>query len=175
MKTTPLYIAALLVSAVLGSAQQTFPGLKSVLTVAEWQRAGLDRLSPDQLGVIDAALIRHQSRTTAQVKAALVTAPPAAPAAAVAAVEQKSNQAQRFGMPGYEEDDWRTAPPLRAKVTKWEGGNRFRLDNGQIWEGFNPITYDLVGKDIEIQARPHGQYNLVVEGVNTTERIMRLR
>jgi hypothetical protein len=174
MKTSLLTLL-LCLSSLAVSAQETFPGLKSVLSAAEWERAGLGRLSPDELGVIDAALIRHQSRTTAQVKAAIVTAPPAAPAAAVAAVEQKSNQAHRFGMPGYEEDDWRTAPPLRAKVTKWEGGNRFRLDNGQVWEGFNPITYDLVGKEIEIQARPHGQYNLVVEGVNTTERIMRLR
>ena len=66
-------------------------------------------------------------------------------------------------------------PPLKAKVTKWEGGNRFHLDNGQVWEGFEPITYELVGKDIAIQARPHGQFALSVEGLNTTLRVMRLR
>jgi hypothetical protein len=66
-------------------------------------------------------------------------------------------------------------PPLRAKFLKWEGGNRFKLDNGQVWEGAEPITYELAGRDLEIQARPHGQFALVVDGVNTTLRVIRLR
>jgi hypothetical protein len=164
MKTTPLYIAALLVSAVLGSAQQTFPGLKSVLTVAEWQRAG----------VIDAALIRHQSGVTARLQSELATAQPPAASPAVAGAPKKPAPAT-FGLPVYDENDWRNVAPLKARVTKWEGGNRFLLDNGQLWEGFEPITYDLVGKEIEIQARPHGQFNLAVEGVNTTVRVLRVR
>ena len=81
---------------------------------------------------------------------------------------------EKYGLP-FTDGDWRSMPPLKARVKKWDGGNRFVLENGQIWEGFQPITYELVGKEIEIQARPHGQFALVVDGVNTTLRVMRLR
>jgi hypothetical protein len=182
MKTPPvlsipkrLCLTALLLTAVLGSAAETFPGLKSILTVAEWQRAGLDRLTPDEVGVIDAALIRHQSGTTTQLKPEIIATQPPAPATSAAAAAPKPGFFQRFGLPVFDDSEWRTLPPLKARVVKWESANRFRLDNGQIWEGFEPITYDLVGKDIEIQARPHGQFALIVDGANTTLRVMRLR
>jgi hypothetical protein len=163
--------AAFLIVVATATAQSSFPGLKAVLSETEWKRAGLDRLSPDELGVIDAALIRHQSGATAQLQAEITkvraTAAPTSPVS--------PGFFQRFGLPLFDDNDWRAMPPLQAKVVKWEGGNRFRLDNGQIWEGTETITYDLPGKAIEIQARPHGQFALVVDGVNTTLRVMRLR
>ena len=162
--------AALLLSASTAGAQATFPGLKSILSEAEWKRAGLDRLTPDQVGVIDAALIRHQAALTSRHQAEVAQAVAAAPAPA-----PTPGLLERFGLPLFDHTDWRSLPALRAKVTRWEGGNRFALDNGQVWEGYEPITYDLVGKDIEIQARPHGQFALVVDGLNTTLRVMRLR
>ncbi len=164
---------AFLLLAVTAAAQTTFPGLKAVLSAAEWKRAGLDRLTPDEIGVIDAALIRNQAGTTAQLQTELTKARSVAATAPTAPTNP--GFMSRFGLPLFDEGEWRNMPPLRAKVTKWEGGNRFRLDNGQVWEGHEPITYDLPGKDIEIQARPHGQFALVVDGVNTTLRVMRLR
>jgi CBS domain-containing protein len=62
-------------------AQAAFPGLQSVLTDAEWKRAGLDRLTPDQIGVIDAALIRHQIQTAKAAAVASAAGLPAQPAA----------------------------------------------------------------------------------------------
>lgn len=173
MKTS-LLVLLLALGATAASAQETtFPGLKAVLSEAEWKRAGLDRLTPDEIGVIDAALIRHQAGATARLqtelaKARTVAATTPAPAA-------NPGLMARFGLPLFDEGDWRTMPPLRAKVVKWEGGNRFRLDNGQVWEGHDTITYELPGRDIEIHARPHGQFALVVDGMNTTLRVMRLR
>lgn len=168
---TPLLASLLLFSATLAGAQTTFPGLKAILSAAEWQRAGLDRLTPDQIGVIDAALIRQQAGATAQLQSELTTAR----AAATATPPPNPSLMQRFGLPLFDDGDWRNMPPLKARFAKWEGGNRFRLDNGQVWEGSEPITYDLAGKDLEIHARPHGQFALVVDGVNTTLRVIRLR
>jgi hypothetical protein len=162
----------LCLTATVAFAQSAFPGLKAVLSEAEWKRAGLDRLTPDQLGVIDAALIRHHAALNARHQTEVAQAASAAPAARPAA---NPGLLERFGLPLFDDSDWRALPPLRAKVTKWQGGNRFVLDNGQVWEGYEPITYDLIGKEIEIQARPHGQFALVVNGVNTTIRVMRLR
>lgn len=145
-------------------AEGVFPGLKSVLTEAEWKRAGLDRLTADEIGVIDAALIRRE--------AAVVTTTRASVAAATA--DPKRGWLDRFGLPTFN-DDWRTQPNLKAKVVKWESTNRFQLDNGQVWEGTESIPYELNGKAIEIQPRPNQQFALSVEGENTTVRVRRVR
>jgi hypothetical protein len=166
-----LLAAAFLLFAVSATAADVFPGLKAVLTDAEWKRAGLDRLTPDELGVIDAALIRREVGATARHQAELA----AAQQQAAAAPAEKPGPFERFGLPADKGGDWRDVPPLRAKVVKWETPNRFRLDNGQAWEGAEPIIYELVGKDIEIQARPNGRFALIVGDLNTTIRVLRVR
>lgn len=174
-----ILVFALFFSAGLGSAQTVFPGLKAVLSAAEWKRAGLDRLSPDEIGVIDAALIRHEAGVTSQLQGELTTARESVAAGQgatpTATAEQKRGWLRRFGLPVLNDSDWRSLPPLKAKVVAWEAANRFKLDNGQVWEGSEPITYELVGKSIEIQARPNNHYDLVVDGKNTTLRVIRLR
>ena len=168
-------VFALFFSTSLGFAQTIFPGLKAVLSAVEWKRAGLDRLSPDEIGVIDAAIIRHEAGVTSLLQTELTTARESAASAPATTVEQKHSWLQRFGLPVLNDSDWRSLPPLKAKVVAWESANRFKLDNGQVWEGSQPITYELVGKSIEIQARPNNHYDLVVEGKNTTLRVIRLR
>jgi len=172
MKTrTPVLIAALLLVVAPAFAQATFPGLKSLLTEAEWKRAGLDRLTPDQLGVIDAALIKREAGLTAQHQAALTAA-----TQTVTTVEKPApGTPAGFGLADKDDSNWQSIPPLKAKVVKWETPNRFRLDNGQAWESDETIVYDLVGVEIEIQARPHGRFNLIVNGQNTALRVMRVR
>ena len=161
---------------VQGLAQDSFPGLKGILSEAEWQRAGLDRLSPDQIGVIDAALIRHHVKGVQQHQTELTAARAAAPAATEAdATSRKKSFLERFGLPKSNGADWRDIPPLQATVTEWVSANRFKLDNDQVWEGMEPITYELVGKPIEIHARPSDQFALTVDGKNTMLRVKRLR
>lgn len=154
-------------------AQTTTPTLKSILSAAEWKRAGLDRLSPDEIGVIDAALIRHHLGTTTQLRTELETV--RQEAAAVTTVKRERSLLERFGLPILSDVDWKDLPPLKGKVVAWETANRFKLDNGQLWEGLEPIPYELVGKDVEIRARPAGRFQLTVEGRNTTLRVIRLR
>ncbi len=168
---------AFLFAAVLANAQAPFPGLKEVMTEMEWKRAGLDRLTPDEIGVIDAAIIRHQRLTTANQQVAITEArqkAAEAEAAVAAAPDRRQGWLERMGLP-IANPDWRTAPPLKARVVAWEAANRFRLDNDQVWQGQEPITYELVGKDIEIHARPAGSFALIVEGVNTKLRVTRAR
>ncbi len=178
MKTRiPVLAAVLLLVVAPAFAQDNFPGLKAVLTEAEWKRAGLDRLTPDELGVIDAALIRREAGLAAQQHAALASAQPAAPAIPVAGSTPPPPGGlwSHFGLFSASGPSWRDVPPLKARVVKWETPNRFVLDNNQAWESNEPIIYDLIGKEIEIQARPNNQFALTVEGINTTLRVMRVR
>ncbi|MEO6005090.1 MAG: hypothetical protein ABIZ04_08120 [Opitutus sp.] len=175
MKTLSLLVFFALLSAV-GLAQEPFPGLKQLLSDSEWKRARLDRLSPDEIGVIDAAIIRHYGQAATQHQQELAEARAAtATATAAAQPEKKRGLFERFGLPAFDESDWRDMPPLKATVVAWVSANRFKLDNGQIWEGFEAIPYDLVGKTIEIAARPRGQFAIVLDGKPTTSRVMRLR
>lgn len=179
MKKFPLFFATLFLLLAAVRAEEPFPGLKAVLTPEEWSRAGLDRLTPDQIGVIDAALIRRNKATAAQHAASLAQArteaQKAAPQTPALEPAQKKRFLERFGLPVFDDQEWRGAPPLHAKVVTWESPNRFRLDNGQVWTGVDDIAYDLPGKDIEIHARPNSQFVLYVEGKNTTVRVIRLR
>ena len=81
----------------------------------------------------------------------------------------------RFGLPAISNTDWRKLPPLQAKVVSWESANRFTLDNGQAWEGTEPIPDELVGRTIEIHARPNNRFTLVLDGKNTKVRVVRVR
>ena len=169
MKTRAQVVAAVLLLVVAPAfAQATFPGLKALLTDAEWKRAGLDRLSPDELGVIDAALIKREAGLTAQHQAALT-------AASETAAKPAADAPAGFGLTAKDGPDWQNIPPLKAKVVKWETPSRFRLDNGQVWESADMIVYDLIGMEVEIQARPNGRFALIVNGQNTTLRISRVR
>lgn len=160
------------------AAQDSFPGLQSLLSPAEWKRAGLDRLSPDQIGVIDAALIRyHVARQTVAATTATAPAPssPDAPTGAspAEAAVIRSRYWEKFGLQKIT-GDWRTQPPMKAKVTAWQGSNRFVLDTGQVWEGQEAIPFELLGQEITIEARPLGSYALRLNENSMTVRVRRL-
>lgn len=152
----------------------SFPGLKIIMTPEDYARAGLDKLTPDQIGVIDAALIRHFTASVnvaAERKAAAQVA--VATTQAVAA-ERKQSGLARFGLPDFS-GDWKSEPVLKARATGWVGGNSFALDNGQVWEGLETISFELVGREVEIQPRPANAFALVVDGKNTTVRVRRIK
>ena len=158
-------------------AADDFPGLKSVMTVSEWAHSGLDQLSPDQLAIIDSALTRHYAHTVdqaAEVATARAVAAAQAHAAAIAAESRSNTWLQRFGLAD-DKVGWQDRPVLKAKVVDWVRYNAFRLDNGQVWEGFDYIPYELKGRAVEIQPRPLGMFELVVEGKETTVRVHRIQ
>ena len=111
----PSLAAVLLLAVAPAFAATTFPGLKSLLTEAEWKRAGLDRLTADELGVIDAALIRREAGIAAQHQTEVAQAQQAATANPVAAAGQPAPSTwARFGLSSKDGPDWRDQPPLQA-------------------------------------------------------------
>jgi hypothetical protein len=159
----------------------TFPGLKVIMTPEEYARAGLDALTPDQIGVIDAALIRHYSSTVTlaanqvvqQMQIGQQTEVQQAVNEAVAQ-ERHSSWLAHVGLPEIG-GEWKNQPSVTGRCTGWVTGNSFRLDNDQVWEGVEPIRMELSGHDIEIQPRPNGQFALIVDGKNTTLRVYRVK
>lgn len=156
----PLLAFTLLACPLLGQ-DTVFPGLRSILTVSEWERAGLGTLTPEQINIIDQAMRRYHT-----------IVPTALPPAGSQPPRERSIL-EAFGLPSFG-GDWQSIPPLRAQVVRWRGGNRFVLDNGQVWEGVQSIPYELPGKHVTIAARRGGTYVLIVEDQNTAIRVIRV-
>jgi hypothetical protein len=177
MKLVRLLPACLALASVV-LAQETFPGLQRVLNESEWKRAGLDKLTPDQIGVIDAALIRfHAAETRSIVAAATATTPPEPPAGATPAeaAALRSRFWDKFGITKLTSEDWRRQPPMSARVTAWQGANRFALDTGQVWEGTENITYEILGQEVVIAARPMGRFALTLKDGSAEIRVRRVK
>jgi len=162
--------ALFLLTAATALAQSSFPGLKIVMTPEEYARAGLDGLTPDQIGVIDAAIIRHYMSTvnTAATQQAEQIAQN------TLTEEHEKSWLNRVGLPEIG-GDWKGQPSVKARCTGWVTGNSFKLDNDQVWEGVEPIRMELSGKEIEIQPRPNGGFGLLVDGKNTAMRVIRVK
>jgi hypothetical protein len=153
-------------------AESPFPGIKIVMTPEEYARAGLSGLTPDQIGVIDAAIIRHYMRTVATA----ATQQAVQLSQQTMTEEHKKGWLNRFGLPEISfSQDWRNETGLKAHCTGWVTGNSFKLDNGQVWEGWETITVEVANRDIEIQPRPGGLFALIVDGKNTTVRVHRVK
>lgn len=170
-----LALGALLAAAV--QAQASFPGLRQILTDTEWKRAGLDRLTPDQLGVIDAALIRFQLSEPRAPGAPAPSADAFEPPPGASLAEATIHRARawdRFGLDRIK-GDWREHPPMKARVTAWQGANRFALDLGQVWEGLESIPWDLLGQEISIEPRPLNGYALKLGQDSMAIRVRRVR
>ncbi len=169
----PILLLSLMASAAF--ADVDFPGLKQVMTPREWEHAGLDQLTPDQVAIVDSALTRHYSHTVAAAaKEATARAVQAErERAARIATEGKATWIDRFGKPAD-----RQGPPeatiLSAKVIGWVSTNRFMLDNRQVWEGVDYIPYQLTGHKIAILPRPFDEFVLVLDGKSTTIRVRRV-
>jgi len=173
-------LASIALLATTAFAQSSFPGLQKVLSPAEWQRAGLHQLTPDQVGVIDAALIRYLAgeARTAPVAAQPLSSPTPPPGATPAeAAVVRSRFWEKFGLGGSKasEPDWRAQAPMSAKVTAWQGANRFVLDTGQVWEGLEAIPYEILGQNVTIEARPMGAFALKLNENSVAVRVHRLK
>lgn len=179
-------LAVALLTPVL-AAESIFPGLQSLMTDSEWKRSGLNRLTPDEIGVIDAALIRHlvAQRNTAPATPSPVAGPPAPLTTSVTSAASPSPSApfattprpglwERFGL-GARESDWRSQPPLVAKVTTWHGSNAFVLENGQVWEGLEAIPFELPGRAVTIEARPGSNFALRLDERSAVIRVRRIK
>lgn len=148
-----------------------FPGIRIVMTPEEFGKAGLSGLTDEQVNIINVAVARHYNQTVA--KAATQEAEQMTQQAV--AEEHAKSWLANVGLPDVLSTKWKDQPSVRAQCTGWVTGNSFRLDNGQVWEGAEPIRMELSGREIEIQPRPNGAFALVVDGKNTTYRVLRVK
>ena len=139
----PITALALLATGMGASASASaeddgFPGVRSLMTVEEFEAAGLDELSDAQIEALDTWLIRYTADDAAVVSE---TSPEVREARRSSTIESR----------------------IVGEFTGWNGDTVFELENGQVWqENFASRYMPLEpGDEVTIRKRRFGGYRLV--------------
>ena len=139
---------------------QSFSSLEERMTEAQFKAAGLDKLTPEELAALNAFI----SGETQKVATALPAATPAQ------------------DMRGFND---RTGPDgaiytsITGEFRGWsKAGQRFRLNNGQIWEitdSTSRLRIQMTNPEIVIEPGVLGAWYMKVVGYNTRARVKRIK
>lgn len=114
------------------------------MSPTEFDSAGLDKLSAEELAALDAWLLRYT--------------------AGEAEMLQRSNEQVREAA-----DEVRIISRLQPPFEGWDGDTVFRLENGQVWKQRQPGRYRHTGDDLEVTIR-RNFFGFHVLTVNATGR-----
>lgn len=126
------------------TTSKEFPGIRKLMKAAEFDAAGLSKLSPEELVALDGWLLRYT--------------------AGEAEMLQRSNEQVRAAA-----EEVRIVSRLQTPFEGWDGNTLFRLENGQVWKQRQPGRYRYVGNDLEVTIR-RNVFGFHVLTVNSTGR-----
>lgn len=126
----------MLALATQGAYSAEDPNIRELMTAEEFAASGLNRLSDDEIEVINRWLVRY----TAQDAEEMLDNSPA--------VQEVENAAIRSQIDG--------------QFNGWNGPTRFTLKNGQIWEtrSTRSYSYSAVDPEVEITRNWMGIYRM---------------
>ena len=124
--------------------------VEDLMSAAEFNQAGLQKLTPEELAALNRWLNVYSARVVAAVKA------PAATASAASGDVIESN--------------------IEGEFQGWEGETIFKLDNGEIWQQASySYTYHYSYRPKVMIYRSGGTYRMKVEGLEETIPVKRLK
>lgn len=137
------------------ASAQSFSTLEERMTAAQFQAAGLNKLSAEELAELNAWLQQHHQATPT----ASTTTPGSTTAAPFTDTTEFSSR-------------------IVGEFRGWSGKTTFHLENGQVWQQSGHDKWDgvrLENPSIRIRPGFMGSWVLKVEGYNTTTRVRRIR
>lgn len=150
-------LAALFSGSVLA---QSFSSLEERMTEAEFKAAGLDKLSPEELSRLNAFIAGETGKAASAL-------PAATPAQDLRGFEQRTGA------------DGTIYTSITGEFRGWsKSGERFRLDNGQVWQitdSTSRLKVMLTNPDIVIEPGALGAWYMKVVGYNTRARVKRIK
>jgi len=160
----PLIIGTCLVAPVHGQVDST---LEELMKQDEFEQAGLDKLSEEELRFLNRWIREHDAM-------------PAAAATTAASDERSAAEKVRDPSLGFRpESKKRTAitSQLIGDFDGWSGRTEFKLKNGQVWRQIDGRTFRHSAFEPEIEIRPKaaGSWRLYVEGINRSVKVVRIK
>lgn len=160
-----VFITLLLLTASLSAlAAEGFSSLEEQMTGKEFNAAGLEKLSPQELDELNNWIRKHSLATLAT------------PVAKTVNVTTATREDDR-GKKG--DDDHSTiTSKLQGKFSGWDGQTVFTLENGMIWaqKGKKKFhTAEIENPVVIIEPGMFGVWNLHVEGIDEDVRVVRIQ
>lgn len=177
----PLTLCALVASALLWQPQATAATqLRDEMTAAEFQAAGLDKLTPGELAALEAWLdAREAPEAPPAPQEAPVAPPPQVPTPEQAfGSEDVPKPKVKAGEPAQPEDLDRIEAHYVGEFRGWDGYTRFPLDNGQVWMQSEPGKFRIRAREnpkVTIVRGLFGAYYLTVEGYGKRIKVTRIK
>lgn len=109
MKKLLLGTALVALALPLAAEEGQFPGVKGLMTAQEYEDAGLNQLSPEQLKALDQWLIRYTAWEAPAIRQSV----------------QEVKEIER---------DHEVTANIKPPFEGWDGKTYFYLDNGQVWQ-----------------------------------------
>ncbi|HEV2608217.1 MAG TPA: hypothetical protein VGT79_09560 [Xanthomonadaceae bacterium] len=160
-----MFAAGLAFAAPLVFAQQ-FSSVEERMSSADFKAAGLDKLSPQELGRLNAFIRNEVDRRAVQAQQQVVG-------------EQERAEAGRIGFHDYQGERNEIVSRAPGAFTGWELGTTFTLENGQVWrviEADFPLEgVRLTNPEIHITPGLFGSWNLTVEGYHKSAKVERVK
>ena len=161
-----ILIALLFLSATLSVlAAEGFSSLEEQMTGKEFTASGLDKLSQQELDVLNDWIHRHSVAT-------LVS-----PAVGKETVSSEKDQR---GLKNESEDENRTeiTSTIVGKFKGWDGHTTFKLDNGMIWVQADKDKFyikEIENPTVVIKPGLFRTWRLHIEGFNSECRVKRIQ
>jgi len=145
----------LLLASALAGAQTPPPTLEERMSQAEFQAAGLDKLTPEELARLNAWLDAHGGTTPRYVSAS--------------------------GAPVFYPDS-SSRETVEARIdgtfTGWRGHSVFKLDNGQEWKQAESGSYSagpMQNPKVKVKPMLLGSWLMYVDGCGCSVRVERIK
>lgn len=176
-----LVVASALGLVAAGASAAT--SLRDVLSPEEFQRAGLQKLTPEELEFLSTRLLPQPSSATSATASASSTPPE--PAAVPLRAQTRLSGDAAFGREREvqaEVEQTRQIPrEIQSRIvgafTGWGGATLFRLENGQVWQQAEPSVFavDLTSPAVTIRKGHFGAFYLTVEGYGSRVKVKRVK
>ncbi|MDX1572086.1 MAG: hypothetical protein R3200_16500 [Xanthomonadales bacterium] len=144
-------------------ADEPLTSLEEQMSGADFERAGLDKLTEEELAFLNRWLDNRGVAVDA-------------PAAPEPATEQGVSEAQ-MGLRGAEPERVVIESRLIGKFNGWSGRTLFKLENGQVWQQIGGGSYYASADSpaVRIEPKMFGSWKLYVEGIGRSVKVKRIK
>lgn len=170
-----LVIALVLCS--VGSALVAAPAksLREVLTAEEFAKAGLNKLSEEELAFLSARVLAQESSGASAVNAS----GEATPIASLPQGEAAFGHEQKLGETIVKVQ--RVPKQMRSRIVGpfkgWRSNTQFKLENGQVWQVIDGSSFDevLESPEVLVEKGLVGTFFLSIKGYGSRCKVKRIK
>ncbi len=162
-----LIFPLLLIISISLHAAEGFSSLQEQMTGKEFNAAGLEKLSPQELDELNSWIRRHSLATLA-----------VAPSKAATTEAASSEDSRGLKSDDKDEDTSTITSKLVGTFSGWDGQTVFKLENGMIWAQTSKKkfhTKEIENPVVTIEHGMFGSWRLRVEGVDEECRVKRIQ